>query len=139
MYQARIAAADILGEEVDDADYRALPRVTFTDPEIAAVGLSEQDAKAAGLNVRVGAATVASSTRGWIHQMGYDGLIKLVEDTDRGVLVGATVAGPAAGEVLGALAVAVHAEVPVSRLRQMIWAYPTFHRGIETALVDLGG
>ena len=139
MYQARIAAADILGEEVEDADYRALPRVTFTDPEIAAVGLSEKDARDADLNVRTGSTAVATSTRGWIHSMGYDGLVKLVEDVDRGVLVGATVAGPAAGEVLGALAVAVHGEVPLSRLREMIWAYPTFHRAIEAALQDLNG
>ena len=139
MYQSRIAVADILGEEVEDADYRALPRVTFTDPEIAAVGLTEADAAKQGLQVRTGSTAVATSTRGWIHQMGYDGLIKLVEDVDRGVLVGATVAGPAAGEVLGALAVAVHGEVPVTTLRQMIWAYPTFHRGIEAALEDLTG
>jgi pyruvate/2-oxoglutarate dehydrogenase complex dihydrolipoamide dehydrogenase (E3) component len=139
MYQARIAAADILGEEVEDADYRAVPRVTFTDPEIASVGLSEQDARKAGLNVRTGSTPVATSTRGWIHSMGYDGLIKLVEDLDRGVLVGATVAAPSGGEVLGALAVAVHAEVPVVKLRQMIWAYPTFHRAIEAALDDLAG
>jgi pyruvate/2-oxoglutarate dehydrogenase complex dihydrolipoamide dehydrogenase (E3) component len=49
------------------------------------------------------------------------------------VLVGATSAGPAGGEVLGALAVAVHAEVPTERLRQMMYAYPTFHRAIEDA------
>jgi pyruvate/2-oxoglutarate dehydrogenase complex dihydrolipoamide dehydrogenase (E3) component len=139
MYQSRIAVADILGEEVEEADYRALPRVTFTDPEIAGVGLTEAEATDAGLRVRTGSVPVATSTRGWIHSMGYDGLIKLVEDLDRGVLVGATVAGPSAGEVLGALAVAVHAEVPVVRLRQMIWAYPTFHRAIEAALDDLAG
>jgi pyruvate/2-oxoglutarate dehydrogenase complex dihydrolipoamide dehydrogenase (E3) component len=62
-----------------------------------------------------------------------------VADADRGVLVGATSAGPAGGEVLGALAVAVHAEVPTERLRQMIYAYPTFHRAIEQALADLTG
>jgi len=48
--------------------------------------------------------------------------------------VGATSAGPAGGEVLSALAVAVHASVPVEKLRHMIYAYPTFHRGIEDAL-----
>jgi pyruvate/2-oxoglutarate dehydrogenase complex dihydrolipoamide dehydrogenase (E3) component len=62
-----------------------------------------------------------------------------VADADRGVLVGATSAGPAGGEVLGVLAVAVHAEVPTERLRQMIYAYPTFHRAIEQALADLTG
>ena len=53
------------------------------------------------------------------------------------MLVGATSAGPMGGEVLSALVVAVHAEVPVERLRNMIYAYPTFHRGIEDALRSL--
>jgi len=66
-----------------------------------------------------------------------DGYIKLIEDTDRGVLVGATSAGPAGGEVLGALAVAVHSQVSVPELQSMIYAYPTFHRAIEAALDDL--
>ncbi len=61
----------------------------------------------------------------------------MVEDADRGVLVGATVVGPFGGEILGFLAVAVHAAVPVDTLRSMIYAYPTFHRAIESALADL--
>ena len=75
--------------------------------------------------------------RGWIHQAGNDGFIKLVEDAGRGVLVGATSAGPCGGEVLGLLALAVHAEVPTAVLRQMIYAYPTFHRAVEAALGEL--
>jgi len=138
MYQARIAAADILGEEdPETADYRAVPRVTFTDPEIGSVGLSEARAREQGLNVRTAFASLAESTRGFIHKVGGDGFIKLVEDADRGVLVGATSAGPSGGEVLGALVVAVHAEVPTKLLRQMIYAYPTFHRAIEGALAKL--
>lgn len=77
------------------------------------------------------------SARGWIHKTGNDGLVKPVADTDRGVLVGATSAGPTGGEVLSALAVAVHARVPTDVLRHMIYAYPTFHRGIEDALRQL--
>lgn len=57
--------------------------------------------------------------------------------TARGVLVGATSAGPSGGEVLGLLALAVHARVPLEELRSMIYAYPTFHRGVEDALRDL--
>jgi pyruvate/2-oxoglutarate dehydrogenase complex dihydrolipoamide dehydrogenase (E3) component len=120
------------------ADYRALPRVTFTDPEVGAVGLTERQARERGFNVQVGFVPLSSSTRGWIHRVGDDGFIKLVADADRGVLVGATSVGPAGGEVLSALVVAVHAAVPVSRLRHMIYAYPTFHRAIQTALNDLG-
>ena len=134
MYQAGIAVRDILGQDGPPADYRALPRVTFTDPEIGAVGLTEAQARDAGLTVAVGVAQIPSSARGWIHKAGNDGFIKLVDDADRGVLVGATSAGPAGGEVLAALAVAVHGRVPVEQLRHMIYAYPTFHRAIEDAL-----
>ncbi|AOP49016.1 dihydrolipoyl dehydrogenase family protein [Streptomyces lydicus] len=134
MYQAEIAVRDILGQAGPDADYRALPRVTFTDPEIGAVGLTERQAREQGLRVRTSVVAVASSTRGWIHGPGNEGFIKLVEDADRGVLIGATSAGPAGGEVLHGLNVAVHAEVPVDRLQHMIYAYPTVHRTIEAAL-----
>ena len=137
MYQARIATADILGEPHEPADYRALPRVTFTDPEVGAVGLTEAQARDQGVVVRTSQTAIPSSARGWIHKVGNDGFIKLVEDADRGVLVGATSAGPAGGEVLGFLAVAVHAQVPVDVLAQMIYAYPTFHRAIEDAVKGL--
>jgi len=141
MYQADIAVRDILGGPDGDrgpgADYRALPRVTFTDPEVGAVGLTEAQARERGLTVRVGSASIPSSARGWLHKAGNRGYIKLVVDADRGLLVGATSAGPVGGEVLAGLAVAVHGEVPVERLRHMIYAYPTFHRAIADALRDL--
>ncbi|UQW99627.1 NAD(P)/FAD-dependent oxidoreductase [Streptomyces sp. RerS4] len=134
MYQAEIALRDILGRPGPDADYRALPRVTFTDPEMAAVGLTERQARDRQLRVRTSLVPISSSTRGWIHGQGNDGFIKLVEDADRGVLIGATSAGPAGGEVLYGLNVAVHAEVPVEQLKHMIYTYPTFHRTVEAAL-----
>ena len=107
MYQAGIAIRDILDQDGPPADYRAIPRVTFTDPEIGSVGLSETQARDAGVRVRTAIAQIPSSARGWIHKAGNDGFIKLVADADRGVLVGATSAGPAGGEVLSALVVAV--------------------------------
>ncbi|MGW1056575.1 dihydrolipoyl dehydrogenase family protein [Micromonospora rubida] len=131
---ASTAGAGIAGG-VPHADYRALPRVTFTDPEVGAVGLTERQARERGINVQVGVSQLGSSTRGWIHRA--DGLIKLVADADRGVLVGATSVGPAGGEVLSGLVVAVHAAVPLPQLRNMIYAYPTFHRAIEDALRNL--
>ncbi|MDT0467334.1 dihydrolipoyl dehydrogenase family protein [Streptomyces gibsoniae] len=137
MYQAQIAVRDILDRPGPDADYGALPRVTFTDPEIAAVGLTERQARERGLRVRTAVLPNSSSTRGWIHGPGGEGFIKLVEDSDRGVLVGATSAGPAGGELLYGLNVAVHAEVPVERLQNMIYTYPMFHRAIEPALAAL--
>jgi pyruvate/2-oxoglutarate dehydrogenase complex dihydrolipoamide dehydrogenase (E3) component len=136
-YQAAGAVADILGRDGPPADYRAVSRVTFTDPELASVGLTEQQARERGFSVRVGVAEVSRSARGWLHGPGTPGLVKVVEDAERGVLVGATVLAPYGGEVIGMLVTAVHAEVPVARLRTMHYAYPTFHRAIEAALKRL--
>ncbi len=138
MYQAAVVVRDVLGEDGPWADYRAVSRVTFTDPEVGSVGMSEKQAREAGLRVVTGHADLAESSRGWIHQAGNDGLVKVVCDADRGILVGACVVGPAGGEILGLLAAAVHAEIPVATLRGMHFAYPTFHRAIEAALDDLG-
>ena len=137
MYQAAIAARDILGQAGEPADYRAVPRVTFTDPEIGSVGRTEEQACAAGLRVSTGVTQVPASARGWIHKAGNDGFIKVVADADRSVLVGASSAGPCGGEVLSALAVAVRAGVPLATLRNMPYAYPTFYRAIEDALAQL--
>ncbi|HEX5086688.1 MAG TPA: NAD(P)/FAD-dependent oxidoreductase [Nocardioides sp.] len=137
MYQNAIARRDILGEDGPRAAYHAVPHVTFTDPEVAGVGMTEQQARAAGLTVRIGTTKLEESTRGFTHGPGSRGLIKVVEDADRGVLVGATVVGPSGGEIIGFFVVAVHAEVPVATLGSMIYAYPTFHRAIESALADL--
>jgi pyruvate/2-oxoglutarate dehydrogenase complex dihydrolipoamide dehydrogenase (E3) component len=134
MYQSKIAVADILGKPHAAADYAALPRVTFTDPEVGSVGMSEAAAREAGIDVMVGRAEVPSTARGWLHKTGNEGFIQLVADRKRGVLVGATSMGPNGGEVLGLLTLAVHARTPIEELRSMIYAYPTFHRGIEDAL-----
>jgi pyruvate/2-oxoglutarate dehydrogenase complex dihydrolipoamide dehydrogenase (E3) component len=137
-YQADIVVRDILGQGGGSADYRAVPRVTFTDPEIGCVGLTEHQARSAGLRVRTGLTQLPYSARGWIHKAGNDGFIKVVCDADRGVLVGATSAGPYGGEVLSGLQVAIRAEVPVATLANMPYAYPTFYRAIEDALRNLG-
>jgi pyruvate/2-oxoglutarate dehydrogenase complex dihydrolipoamide dehydrogenase (E3) component len=134
MYEADVAVRDILGQGGPVADYRARPRVTFTDPEIGAVGVTEQQARDAGVDIQVGYAPLPSTSRGFIHGPGNDGFIKLIADRERGVLIGATTAGPSGGEMIGALSVAVHAEVPIATLRSTIWAYPTFHRGIGDAV-----
>jgi pyruvate/2-oxoglutarate dehydrogenase complex dihydrolipoamide dehydrogenase (E3) component len=138
VYQGRIAAADILGKEHAAADYRAVPRVTFMDPEVAVVGLTAQKAHEEGVNVRVGLTETKTSARGWIHGPGAEhGVIKLVADADRNFLVGASVMSPGAGEIIGFLGLAISERVPIGRLRDLIYPYPTFVRGVEDALRDL--
>lgn len=130
-FQARHCVADILGHALPDIDYRAVPRVTFTDPELGAVGLTEAAARAedAGV-VTVYHEAIDASARGWIHRG--EGFVKLIARD--GVLVGATSVGPTGGEVLGLLVLAVHGRVPLDTLRSMIYAYPTFHRAVDSAL-----
>ncbi len=99
--------------------------------------MSEAAAGEQGVDVVVSIAEVPTTARGWLHGPGNEGVIKLIADAARGVLVGATSVGPHGGEVLGLLTLAVHAEVPVADLRRMIYAYPTFHKGVEDALRDL--
>lgn len=139
VYQGRVAAADILGEPHPPADYRALPRVTFTYPEVASIGLTEAQARDKEMDTRVGVAETASSARGWIHGPGAErGVMKLVADGSSGALVGASVMSPAAGEVIGLLLLAIKERVPTSRLRDLIYPYPTFVRGLEDALKQVG-
>ena len=130
VYQARLCVADVLDHPRPDADYRAVPRVTFTDPEIGSVGITEAQARADGGDVTVWHEPIADSARGWIHRA--EGFVKLVGRD--GVLVGATSMSPAGGEILGLLSLAIHARVPVETLRSMIFAYPTFHRAVDSAL-----
>ncbi|HJQ00033.1 MAG TPA: NAD(P)/FAD-dependent oxidoreductase [Jatrophihabitans sp.] len=134
VWQARVLIAHLLGRPEPYGGYHGLAWVTFTDPEVGRVGLSDEQARDQGIVVAIGRSDVAASTRGWIHGPGNDGLVKLVADRDRRVLVGATVVGPAGGELLGLLTLAVHAEVPLDRLASMHYAYPTLHRAILDAV-----
>jgi pyruvate/2-oxoglutarate dehydrogenase complex dihydrolipoamide dehydrogenase (E3) component len=135
IYQASIAVRDILGDRGPEADHRAVPRVTYTDPEVGSVGLTEQQAREQGRDVRTATVDVAESSRGWLHHTGNEGLVKLVAEGDE--LIGATSVGPMGGEVLSMLTTAVHARVPISTLKTMIYPYPTFHGAVRAALSQL--
>jgi pyruvate/2-oxoglutarate dehydrogenase complex dihydrolipoamide dehydrogenase (E3) component len=137
MYQAGVALRDVTGSGGPEASYHAVPRVTFTDPEVGAVGMTEREARDCGLDVRVASGGLGS--RGWLHGPGGDGLVKVVEDRAAGHLVGATSVGPTGGEVLSMLATAIHARVPTDVLREQVLAFPTFHRAVSAVLADLEG
>lgn len=137
VWQARVLIGRLLERHEPFGGYRGLAWVTYSDPEVGRVGMTEADALEAGITVRTGTAQIASSARGWIYGPGNDGLVKLVEDAYRGVLVGATVVSPHGGEILGLLTLAVHAEVPTSTLATMHYVYPTLHRSVLDAVRDL--
>ena len=118
------------------ADHRAVPRVTFTDPEVASVGLSEAAARAAGIDVITFATDPAESARGYIHDF-KEGLVKLVGDRRAGVLVGATILQPRAGEMLSELSLAVKAKTPLAVLADLIHPFPAFSRILGYCLQEL--
>jgi pyruvate/2-oxoglutarate dehydrogenase complex dihydrolipoamide dehydrogenase (E3) component len=136
-YHGKIIGRQLKGEE-SVADHRAIPRVTFTDPEIASVGLSEANARKQVSDVRVVSADSGNGTRGYINGPP-GGVIKLVADMQRRVLVGALVVGPRAGEMIAELTLAIRGEVPLAVLEDTLHAFPTFSRdldGLFPQLVD---
>ena len=136
-YHGQIVARRLRGEDAR-ADHIAVPRVTFTDPEIASVGLSEAGARERGIDVVVAAADPAEAARGYIHDF-HGGMLKLVGDRKRGVLVGATIVSPRAAEILGELILAVKLGTPLRLLADVIHPYPAFNRVLGATLGELAG
>jgi len=134
-YHGQIVARRLRGEDAR-ADHTAVPRVTFTDPEIASVGLSEAAARAQGLDVVVATADPAESARGYIHDF-HGGALKLVGDRGRGVLVGATLVTPRAGEILGELVLAIKLGTPLPALADVIHPFPAFNRVLGASLQEI--
>ncbi|HYR50422.1 MAG TPA: NAD(P)/FAD-dependent oxidoreductase [Candidatus Eisenbacteria bacterium] len=134
-YHGQIVARRLRGEDAK-ADHIAVPRVTFCDPEVASVGLSEELARAHGIDVAVATTDPGEAARGYIHDF-HGGTIKLVGDRERGVLIGATLVTPRAGEVLGELILAIKAGTPLRVLADVIHPYPAFNRVLGAVLSDL--
>jgi pyruvate/2-oxoglutarate dehydrogenase complex dihydrolipoamide dehydrogenase (E3) component len=131
-YHGHVIARRVRGVDAR-ADHTAVPRVTFTDPEIASVGLSEAAARARGIDVVVASADPAESARGYIHDF-HSGAIKLVGDRERGVLIGATLVTPRAGEIVGELVLAIKTGTPLTTLADVIHPFPAFNRVLGKCL-----
>ncbi len=134
-YHGQVIARRLRGEDAK-ADHTAVPRVTFTDPEVASVGLSEAGARARGVDVVVASANPAETARGYIHDF-HGGALKLVGDRGRGVLVGATLVTPRAGEILGELVLAIKLGTPLKTLADVIHPFPAFNRVLGGTLGEL--
>ncbi len=130
-YQGRVAAANVAGRD-SRADYRALPSAVFTDPQVAAVG----DTSGKGAVIGKWDLTKVSRTATF-QKPKRPGFVKLFADPKRGVLVGAVLVGPEAGEWLGQLTLAIRAQVPVDVLRDTIQPFPSFSEAIFFAAREL--
>jgi len=125
-YQARIAADVVLGMDARDVSSRtAVPRVTFTDPQVGAVGLTESEARDRGLDVRVVTYDTGGVAGAYTLGEGVDGTSALVVDQSRRVVVGATFTGPAIQELVHAATIAIVGEVPLDRLWHAVPSFPT--------------
>ena len=107
------------------ADNCAVPQVTFSDPEVAAVGLTEAEARTRGINVRVVDYDLGRVAGASLYSDGYAGKARMVVDQERGVLIGMTLVGPAVGELIHAATIAIVGAVPLSRLWHAVPSYPT--------------
>jgi len=134
-YHGQTVARRLRGEDAR-ADHIAVPRVTYSDPEVASVGLSEEVARAHGIDVATATTDPGEAARGYIHDF-HGGTIKLVGDRERGVLIGATLVTPRAGEILGELVLAIKAGTPLRELADVIHPYPAFNRVLGAVLGDL--
>jgi pyruvate/2-oxoglutarate dehydrogenase complex dihydrolipoamide dehydrogenase (E3) component len=130
-YQARVAAIAMAGGEAR-ADHRAVPAVTFTDPQVASVGVQGGEGMVTGERAIDKVARTSTYERPKRH-----GFLKVIADPARRVLVGAVAVGPEAGEWLGQLTLAIRAEVPIDVLRDTIQPYPTFSEAVQFAVRDL--
>jgi len=125
-YQARVAADVILGRPATDrASTSVVPRVTFTDPQVCAVGLTEAQARDLGLDVKVVAVGTGDVAGATTQGEGIRGTSQLVVDEARGVVVGATFTGSGVQELLHSATVAVAGEVPLDRLWHAVPSFPT--------------
>jgi pyruvate/2-oxoglutarate dehydrogenase complex dihydrolipoamide dehydrogenase (E3) component len=134
-YHGQVVARRLRGLNAR-ADHTAVPRVTFTDPEVASVGLSEAGAREKGIDVVATTTDPAETARGYIYDF-HGGTLKLVADRKRGVLIGATMVTPRAGEILGELVVAVKLGLSLRDLADVIHPFPTFNRVLGAALGEL--
>jgi dihydrolipoamide dehydrogenase len=125
-YQARIAGAHIAGlDTVAWGDAMATPRVVFTSPEVAAVGLTESQARERGMDVHTVSYDIGRVAGAATLGKGYRGTCKLVIDASRDVIAGATFVGPRVGELLHAATIAIVGEVPLATLWHAVPAFPT--------------
>lgn len=134
-YQSFIAAHNAFSYHKIKVDYTVVPRCVFTYPEVASVGLSENDAKNAGIKTRVGLAATSSLGRANTTNE-FDGFVKIITDYKQRI-IGASIVAPTAGEMIHELALAVKLKVKAKVVADLIHAYPTFSEAIKIACSSL--
>ena len=136
-YEAELVAADILGHP-RARDYRVIPRVTFCDPEVASVGLTEEQAREAGHEVCASVVPIAQNERARIDGVTY-GVVKLVADAADGELLGGHIVGEGAGAMIHEVVAMMAGRLRAPVIAEAIHAYPTLSESVRAAAVELAG
>ena len=134
-YEAGVVADDILGTP-HPRDYRVVPRVTFCDPEVASVGLTERDAVDAGRDVRTATVPLSKNERSLIDGRPA-GVVKLVADARTSELLGGHIVGDEAGAMIHEVVAAMAGGLAPSTVGEAIHAYPTFSESVAAAFLEL--
>lgn len=136
-YQGEVAVTNALGEKRISADYSAIPACVYTEPEIAFVGMSEARARAAGEDVRVGRFPFSALGRAMV--LGEtEGMVKVVADAD-GYLLGVTIMGPRATDLIAEAALALNVGITTGELSHVVHAHPTLPEALAEAALDVAG
>lgn len=135
-YQSRIAAHNAFNRKKIRTNYISIPRATFTRPEAAGVGMTDAEAKERGIKTRVGVAATAMIGRSNTSDQ-FDGFVKVVTD-QRGIIVGASIVAPRAGEMIHELALAIKLRATAHEVAEMVHAFPTYSEAVKIACSNLG-
>ncbi|MPZ48962.1 MAG: hypothetical protein GEU75_06575 [Dehalococcoidia bacterium] len=130
-YQGEIAGHNLFADEKRHADYRAMPRCVFTLPEVATVGLTEEQARAQGINLRIGMTPIDVADRSLTAEQ-FDGFVKVLAD-DSGRIVGASIVAPRAGEMIQELVLAISLGATAEQVAMTIHAFPTYSEAVAAA------
>lgn len=134
-YQSRIAAHNMFHREKVKAQYHAVPRCIFIEPEVASVGITEQEARDKGINVKTNAVPVSIIGRANTSNQ-HAGFVKIVA-APSGVLLGGTIVAPRAGEMIHELALAIHNGMKAEDVAATIHAFPTWSEAVRIACASL--
>lgn len=132
-YEGGLVSEQILTGKRVDADYRIVPRVTYTDPEVASVGISEQQAHDQGIDVVVGRVEIADNERAYI-EAEPRGFVKIVAAANGGEILGATIVGANAGEMIHEIVAIMASHALANDAGGAIHAYPTLSESVRGAL-----
>ena len=135
-HQGMVAVENILGED-KEMDYHAVPNVVFSHPEIASVGIGEDEARKKAMNIKVSKFAFAGNGKA-LTMNEEKGFIKLVKDLDKNKIIGATIIGPDASSLIAAVTIAINKGLNEEDIAETIFAHPTTSEVIHEAARDLG-